>query len=397
MTVGYKHCYILQLIIRCNKMNLFARSTTVLTSSSFAQVDQPTHRDVVKEMALYAKPNTRKGMTIFVADFSLFFVAIAAVLFLPSLGLKIAASVIAGVKLANLAAIAHEGAHNSLTASRRLNWWVSVLSFMPCLFNYRLWVYDHHVLHHPHTNGEHADSYQPLSKAAYEALPPLKKQWYKFTRSGNPLAFGCYYILQRWSQVKFMPGAFLPAAHRASAWKHTAFVATYFVAFMALLIAAPLYAPVTSMTAVLLGFVLPFFLFQSVLAASLYINHTHPDIPWFDSSNKLKAKLQPEYMTVHLRFPKWFAGLVHHFYEHPAHHAYPAIPCYELWAAQSRMNQMLGARAVVVDFSVSALTDIFNKCKLYDYENHCWLDFDGKPTTPTCRLILENQESLIRV
>ncbi|GGC78226.1 fatty acid desaturase family protein [Undibacterium terreum] len=381
-------------------MTLFARSTTALTSSVAtqlaAQTDQPSHRDVVKEMAAYAKPDTRKGLTIFVADFSLFVAAIAAVLFLPSLTLKIIASVIAGVKIANLASIAHEGAHNSLTPSRRLNWWISVLSFMPCLFNYRLWVYDHHALHHPHTNGEHVDSYQPLSKAAYDALSPVKKQWYRFIRSGNPLAFGCYYILQRWSQVKFMPGAFLPKAHRASAWKHTAFVVTYFVAFIAMLIAAPLYAPIGSVTAVLLGFVLPFFVFQSLLSASLYINHTHPDIPWFGVDSKLQKKVQPEHMTVHLRFPKWFANLVHNFYEHPAHHAYPAIPCYELWAAQARMNQMLGARAIVVDFSIAALRDIFQKCKLYDYENHCWLDFDGVPTTPTCRLVLEHQESLVQ-
>ncbi|MES2069221.1 MAG: fatty acid desaturase [Pseudomonadota bacterium] len=348
-------------------------------------------------MATYAKPDTRKGLTIFCADFALFFAALAGVLFLPSLALKIVASIVAGVKLANLAAIAHEAAHNSLTPSRRLNWWISVLSFMPCLFNYRLWVYDHHSLHHPHTNGEHVDSFQPLSKAAYDALSPLQQRWYRFTRSGNPLAFGTYYILQRWSQVKFMPGAFLPQAHRTSAWKHTAFVAGYFALMMAALVAAPLYAPISSLNAVLLGFVLPFFLFQSVLAASLYINHTHPDIPWFDQSSALQAKVQPEYMTVHLRFPKWFATLVHHFYEHPAHHAYPAIPCYQLWAAQARMNQMLGARAVVVDFSLAALAEIFNKCKLYDYENHCWLSFEGTPTTPTCRLILENQDSLIRV
>ncbi|MFZ6648504.1 fatty acid desaturase family protein [Undibacterium sp. TJN25] len=376
-------------------MNLFARTTTVITSSTAVQTEQPTHRDVVKEMASYATPDTRKGLSIFIADFSLFFASFAAVLFVPSLALKIVASVIAGIKLANLAAIAHDAAHNSLTPSRRLNWWISVLSFMPCLFNYRLWVYDHHALHHPHTNGEHVDSYQPLSKPAYDALSSMQKRWYRFTRSGNPLAFGCYYILQRWSRVKFMPGAFLPKAHRASAWKHTAFVVAYFAIMMTVLVTAPLYAPVGLVTAVVLGFALPFFIFQSLLSASLYINHTHPDIPWLNGDTSLSKKLKPEHMTVHLRFPKWFAALIHNFYEHPAHHAYPAIPCYRLWDAQARLNQMLGARAIVMRFSLPALKTVFEQCKLYDYENHCWLDFNGRPTTPTCRLILENQQSLI--
>jgi omega-6 fatty acid desaturase (delta-12 desaturase) len=342
-------------------------------------------------MAAFARPDTRKGVGIFLADFTLFWGSIAGVLFFPWLALKILASVVAGLKMANLATLAHDGAHNSLTASRRLNWWISVLAFMPCLFNYRLWVYDHHVLHHPHTNGQHADSYQPLSKAQYDALGFYRQAWYRFTRSANPLAFGAYYIVQRWSRVKLVPRSFLPTAYRRSAWKHAAFLGIYALALDTGLLMAPRYAPVSATAAVVLGFVLPFFIFQSLMAASLYINHTHPDIPWFNTASGLHKKMHAEFMTAHLRFPKWFAALIHNFFEHPAHHAYPAIPCYRLWDAQKKMNQMLGARATVVDFSLSAVADIINKCKLYDYDRHCWLDFDGKPTTPTCRLILEHQ------
>lgn len=371
-------------------MSLLFRTSETMQGSRAS--DAPLHRELVLELAQFAKINTRKGSVLFVADYVLFWGAIAGVLLLPNMALKVIASIIAGVKMANLATLAHDAAHNSLTASRKLNWWIAVLAFMPCLFNYRLWIYDHHHLHHPHTNGEHADSYRPLSKEEYDALTPLKQTYYRFTRSGNPLSFSLYYITERWWQVKCIPRSFLPQGLRSSAWTHTAFIASYFVGFMMVLIAAPSFAPVSAITAVVLGFVLPFFIFQALLASALYINHTHPDIPWFNRETQPKTKLPAEALTLHLRFPAWFAALVHHFYEHPAHHVYPAIPCYELGKAQTYMNRLLGAHAIVVNFSVPAMAEIFRKCKLYDYQNHCWLDYTGKPTTQSARSILESKE-----
>lgn len=371
-------------------MSLLFRTSDSLQSSRAS--DRPLHRELVIELAQFAKINTRKGSLLFIADYILFWSAIAGVLLLPSLALKIVASIVAGVKMANLATLAHDAAHNSLTSSRRLNWLIAVLAFMPCLFNYRLWIYDHHHLHHPHTNGEHADSYRPLSKNEYDALTPFKRAYYRFTRSGNPLAFSVYYINERWWKVKVIPRSFLPETMRTSAWKHTAFVALYFTGFLTLLIVAPAFAPISSITAVSLCFVVPFLIFQGLLASALYINHTHPDIPWFNHETHPSSNLPAEALCLHLKFPKWFATLAHHFYEHPAHHVYPAIPCYELGKAQAHMNRLLGARALVVNFSFSSMAEILRTCKLYDYQNHCWLDFSGKPATQTARTILESKE-----
>lgn len=347
-----------------------------------------THRQLVAEMATFATIDSRKGTLLFVAEFALFWTALAAVLFAPGWWLKVLASVIVGIKMANLITLAHDAAHNTLTRSRRLNWIIGTLSFATGLFNYRLWVYDHHALHHPHTNGEHVDSYQPLTKDAYDTLPAAAQWRYRFFRSGNPLAYGIYYITQRWWCVKLMPRAFLPAAHRKSAWQHFAFVAAYFTLLMTALILAPLYAPIDSLSAILLGFVLPFFIFQTLMGMSLYVNHTHPSIPWFATEAERRAIAQPEYMTLHLRFPKWFAALLHNFFEHPAHHVYPAIPCYRLWDAQVRLNEMLGERAIVEDFSPRTLAGIARTCRLYDFEHHRWLDYDGTPTSPVCPLVL---------
>ena len=340
-----------------------------------------THRMLVAEMAKFAKTDTRRGVALFLADYLLFWGAMAVVVFAPSMIAKVVASVFAGIKMANLATLAHDAAHNSLTSNRKLNWLLGVLAFMPCLFNYRLWVYDHHVLHHPHTNGDHVDSYRPLSKQEYDALPPLARLWVRFYRSPNIASFGVYYICQRWWKVKLMPRAFLPAAYRPSAWKHFAALAVYFCGLTAALLTAPRYAGTTATTAVLLGFAVPFFVFQTLLAASLYFNHTHPDIPWFDSEKARRADSTPEEITVHLRLPKLLATLTHNFYEHAAHHVYPAIPCYALREAQTRLNALLGERAIVEDLSLGFLVRTMRTCKLYDYERRCWLDFEGRPTT----------------
>lgn len=343
---------------------------------------------LVTEMAKFAKPDTRRGIVLFSVDYLLFWSAMAAVVFVPWMALKIVASAVAGIKMANLATLAHDGAHNSLTSSRRLNWLISVLSFTPCLFNYRLWVYDHHSLHHPHTNGEHVDSYRPLSKQAYDALPWSARLWVRFCRSPNIAAFGVYYICQRWWKVKLMPRAFLPAAHRASAWKHFTWLLIYFAVLMTALLMAPHYSATSATVAVLLGFIGPFFIFQTVLAASLYFNHTHPDIPWFKTEADRRAGSGQEHITVHLRLPKMAAALAHNFFEHPAHHVYPAIPCYALWDAQEKLNRLMGEQAIVEDFSLGFLVRTMRICKLYDYDRRCWLDFNGRPTSASARTIV---------
>jgi hypothetical protein len=43
---------------------------------------------------------------------------------------------------------------------------------------------------------------------------------------------------------------------------------------------------------------------------------------------------------------------------------------------------MAGPRAVVQPFSFRWLHETLRDCRLYDFKNNRWLDFDGRPTTP---------------
>ncbi|MFT5172185.1 MAG: fatty acid desaturase [Gammaproteobacteria bacterium] len=66
--------------------------------------------------------------------------------------------------------------------------------------------------------------------------------------------------------------------------------------------------------------------------------------------------------------------------EHCVHHSAPRVPIYSLGAVQREISDKYAIRAY--DFSVSNVLKVLQHCKLYDYENHLWLDFDGRQSTP---------------
>jgi hypothetical protein len=51
-------------------------------------------------------------------------------------------------------------------------------------------------------------------------------------------------------------------------------------------------------------------------------------------------------------------------------------------------------RATVGD-GERAFLDTMRRCKLYDFDNHRWLDFDGKPTTGTARMFSMTAKELL--
>ena len=341
----------------------------------------PSQRKVQSELRKYVRVDSLYGSMLFLIDMSMYIALIYGVLFLPELWMKIIASVVAGIKIANLATLAHDAAHNSLTKSRLLNKLIAIASFLPGLINYQLWLYDHHRLHHARTNENFPDSYTPYSKGGYDALSPFRRWKEKLYRTPSLLYFGLYYILERWSKVKLYPQSHMPQDIHAPAWGHFALISVYFIGLMGLLACAPLYSGTSAIEAIMLGFVIPFYIFQSLYAFTVYVQHTHPRIAWFEKKPDRSSIGRQEFISVQLVFPEWLSVLMHHVYEHGAHHVCPAIPCYQLKPAQARLNELIGERAVSQHFSFEWLFETMRTCKLYDYDNHCWLDFDGSPTS----------------
>lgn len=342
----------------------------------------PARDEVRRALVPFLGFAARRGLVDFAIDYACYFAALAGILFLPSLWLKIPLGIFAGVKISNLGTLGHDAAHNNLTRSPRLNRVLGFFCFLPGLFNYQLWIYDHHYVHHPFNNGRHRDSWTPFTKAAFDAMPRWRQVLERFYRMPAGIGLAPYYIIERWWAVKFFPRGFLPRRFRPAAWRYFALMVVYLAAFLALLAAGPLYAPTTAPSALLCGFVLPFYVWQTLFSFTVYVQHTHPDIPWFDGPIDRRNTVPMEQISLHLSFPMWFSVFAHHVYEHAAHHVNPRIPYPRLRAAQARLNAISPHYAVSARFSLSWLYDTMRRCKLYDYEAHRWLDFAGRPTAP---------------
>lgn len=343
------------------------------------QQARPSRAAVQRALQEFLTPSLFWGLALALADLAQYVAAIAGVLLLPALWMKVACSLFAGLKIANLATLGHDAAHESLTPSRRLNEVLGIIVFLPGLTNWALWIYEHHYRHHPYTNGELVDTFTPLAKAEYDALPAWHRAIKRLHRNPLGLGFALYYITERWWQVKFFPRAGVPARHRAAAWGHFALLLAYLAGFTALLAAAPLYSATDSATALLLGLIVPFVVWMELMSVSLYFQHTNIGIPWFKGEID-RRELPPETLTLHLSFPLWFSRYMHHVYDHGAHHVQPAIPCYRLYAAQQKLNSLVPGEVVSERFTFGLLWDTLRRCKLYDYERHQWLDFEGRPT-----------------
>ena len=341
-----------------------------------------SHAEIVRSLAPFAKPDNARGLRLYLVEFVLYWSAIALVLFAPSMAWKAAGSLVAGLKLTAFLTLGHDAAHRTLVRSRTLNKWLAYACFVPCMHNLRLWIWDHHEVHHPATNADHFDSYTPYSKSAFDRLPWRKQLFERIIRAPNGIGFGLHYLFQRMPRVRIYPSSAVPARHRKAAWADFAVLLTYQAAFAALLLAAPRFAPVSAATAIWLGLVLPVFVFASVTGGALYLMHTHPAIPWFEGGQGRAGGAAVQYCATDLSMPAAVSKLVHHVFSHSVHHAHPGVPCYLVPQAQRRLNELLGARAVSEPLSWRRVVATLKTCKLYDFERHQWLDFQGRPTTP---------------
>lgn len=350
-------------------------------------------RETRQKLAKFLSTDSRIGLTHFIVDVSMYAGLIAGALYFENWALKILCSVVAGLKIGNLGTLGHDAGHGNLVTSSRWNTILGVICFLPGLFNWRLWIYDHHHVHHPFTNGDHDDSWTPMSKLEFDALPKRRQILERVYRSRFGLGLAPYYMIERWWAVKFMPGAFLPRRFHASAWRYFALTMTYLTVWLAFLAAAPLYSNTSSLGAIVVGFVIPFYVWMTVFSFTVYVQHTHKRIPWFKGPVNRRAAMPQETLSLHLDMPKWAKEFTHNVFEHAAHHVNVRIPFHRLADAQAELNKVAGESAVVQRFTPGWFYETMRDCKLYDFERHCWCDFDGRPTGP--QIIDERRRVLI--
>jgi omega-6 fatty acid desaturase (delta-12 desaturase) len=167
--------------------------------------------------------------------------------------------------------------------------------------------------------------------------------------------------------------------HR-KAWFHFWLLIIYAAPFVSLLAAAPLYSQTSSLTAVTLGFFLPFYIAVHLLSFTTGMQHTHPEIPWFDEKPDRRIFRQED-ISAHIVFPRWYQAFSYHIHEHPAHHVNTRIPFYHTGKAQARLSQIMGGQTIAMPWTPRWYLHCMRTCRLYDFSNHRWLDWDGTPLT----------------
>jgi omega-6 fatty acid desaturase (delta-12 desaturase) len=344
-----------------------------------AQAERLTTRaELHTRLAPYARADSFQGYKSFAIDIALFVLGISGVLFGGLLGWKIAGGVLAGLALVSLGSLSHEAAHRSMVKSRLGNKVIAVISFTMILFNYRLWVYEHHVMHHGRTQVKLNNFLSPLTLAEYRALPPFRRALYRSYHSPSGAGILLYYLLNRWPSVHFYPGPWLPQRFRTSAWGYTALVTAYAAALVSLLGIVPQARNESVATALACGFLLPYTIWFTVFSMTAFLQHTNPQLRWYRDIGSMASP--PESTAVHVGIPHWMNHLTHYVLEHSVHHVSAMIPHYRLKEAQAALAGIVGPQVITMPFTLANMRDVLRRCRLYDYDEHTWRDFSGELT-----------------
>jgi len=340
--------------------------------------ERPSRAELHALIKPFARANSFQGYKSFAIDVTLYVIGMAAVLLLASLALKIAGGALAGLALVNLGSLSHEAAHRSVVRSRLGNKIIAIVSFTVILFNYRLWVYEHHVMHHGRTNVKLNNFLSPLTLAEFRGLSPVRRALYRAYHSQSGLGILLYYLVERWPSVHFYPGFWLPARHRASAWRYTALVTAYIGALIALLVTVPAARGESVTAALLCGLALPYTIWFTVFSMTAYLQHTNPQLRWYETVGNMASP--PESTAVHVGVHPLINHVTHYVLEHSVHHVSAMIPHYHLKQAQAALAGRVEQHIITMPFTYGNMRDVLRRCRLYDFEGHAWMNFEGEVT-----------------
>lgn len=338
-----------------------------------------------------AKPDPRslsRGFGLFVVHVLLYLATLLGAVANFGLPVNILFGAANGVFIALLFIVGHDGCHGSFVPQRGWNMWFARFAFIPCVHSVTLWRRTHNEMHHLRTNLKGVDQvWAPMSKAEYDAASPFRR-WLERVYRG-PFGPVIYYYIEFWLYRLVLP---LAPEMRAQWKKHlpdSLFVVAGFLAtlagigFLGTLLAPqrPLWLTIAT------GWVLPFAVWNYLMGLTIYLNHTHPAIPWFRDEKTWSFHAGNVLGTTHVKLPRWLAPLYSDALAHTAHHADMRLPVYALPEIQTELERKFAKEVREYDFSLSAYRRIYSACKLFDFDRMCWIDFDGRQTAPACPLI----------
>lgn len=313
-------------------------------------------------------------------DVALFAGGVALSLLADSVWLKLLGSVSSTAGIVRLFLIGHDACHGSYFSVPKLNEIFGRIAFLPSLTAFSLWDVGHNVAHHGFNNLKGRDQvWAPLSKDEFDALPAWRRAMERFYRSG--LGYGAYYFLEMWWKKLFFATKREIGASRLKYKLDSVLVTLALVAWVGITVGVAIATAQNVWLLLLLAVLLPFAIWNSIMGFVVFVHHTHPSIAWFQKRHDWQRFRAYLTATACVRFPLGLDRLLHNIMEHNAHHLNPRIPMFALRKAQLALQERFRADFQSYRLDWHGFRECVTHCKLYDFANHCWLDFSGRVTS----------------
>lgn len=358
--------------------------------------DRPGGRPTVPEVRGQVPEEIRarslgRGLAIFLTAGMLYGLTFWGALAAPAWPLQVVLALANGICIGTIFVVGHDACHGSLTPFASLNQVLGRVAFLPSLTPFTSWEFAHNRIHHAYTNLREKDyAWAPFSKDEYDRLSPRRRWLERHYRSLWGL--GNYYLLEYWLKHLLL----LPQAERRALKRpfrlalDLLLVAGFAAGAMAVIVAWSssrsgtdgLWGPITAPAGLLvLVWLLPFLIWNWSMGFAIYQHHNHPRIPWYDRREEWDFFAGQVECTTHVQLPWFLEWAMAHVMQHTAHHVDPKIPLYRLPQSQHCLEQVYAGEIIVESWSIRRMMRNMARCKLYDYENHRWMNFAGRPTT----------------
>jgi omega-6 fatty acid desaturase (delta-12 desaturase) len=323
--------------------------------------------------------STFKGFMIFIIPAMIYVAAFVGLLRTSGWIPKLFCAAIVAACIDMLFLIGHDACHQALTPNVWLNRIIGRLAFLPSLHPFSQWDHGHNSLHHGWTNVRGWDpTFVPFSKSDYDQLSPLRRWMERMYRTFFGVGF--YYLIENWGKYAVAPDTKrLPKVRkRITTIDRLMVMMVLFGRANTLAIHSALLA---NLALIGFGFVIPFLFWNWSMGFVVFQHHTHPEVPWFGDREDWTFFAAQVGCVVHVELPRPIELFLHNILDHTAHHVDPKIPLYNLPDAQKRLEAAYPEQIKIVPWTFGNYFHTLKTCRLYDYDTHQWLDYDGTPTS----------------
>lgn len=324
-----------------------------------------------------------RGCWIFAVNATIYCALFGGVFLAPTWWLNLVCLLALPMAIGAMFVIGHDAAHLTLVRSYQLNHVLGRWAFLPAYHPFASWTHAHNVLHHGGTCLQQKQpDFPPLSKREYDALPAWRRWRYRLYRT--PLGVGICYLFDFFGRFLLFPSPTNRTQRRITFEFDRIFVFAFLGLQLGIAYWLTAYTPEPlspRWAHALIGVFAPWVIWIYFMGVVTFVQHTHPRTAWYDDEKEWSFYHVQLLSTTHMVLPKPIARMLHNIMDHPAHHIDPTIPLYELPASQRLLEQQTPEHSIVERLTVGEYLRICRICKLYDFREHRWLDFHGRPTS----------------